>query len=227
MMIVIFDVVGTLFSLTRVRETFRAASVPEEFLPFWFARLLHVNMASALASRYVAFADAAESSLRQALAFRGLPLDVVPAALQAMRHLEPWEDARVCLETLRQAGHTVVALSNSSADTIRTLIDGAKLGALFESIVSADEVRRPKPDPTPYRRALERSGVPAASACFVAAHGWDIQGAAAVGLPTIWISRLEKAWSFPSGPPGRTVATLKEVPAMVTDIARTQAIGSR
>ena len=109
---------------------------------------------------------------------------------------------------------------------IRMLLDGGTLGSLFESIISADEVRRPKPDPSRYWRALERSGVPAPSACFVAAHAWDIQGAAAVGLSTIWISRLEKAWSVPSGPAGRTLGTLKEIPASVADIARGQAVSS-
>ena len=226
-MVIIFDVVGTLFTLSRVRAVFRDASVPDDFLPFWFARLLHVSMASALAQRYVPFRDAAEASLRQALAFRRLPLDVVPATLQAMRSLEPWDDARACLDALRQTGHALVALSNSSADTVRALLDSAGIAALFESIVSADEVQRPKPDPNPYWRALERSGVPASSACMVAAHAWDIQGAAAVGLPTIWISRLEKAWSFPSGPPGRTLAALDEVPGAVAEIERAQAISHR
>jgi len=63
-----------------------------------------------------------------------------------MRSLEPWDDARACLGALRESGHALVALSNSSADTIRALLDGAGIAPLFESIVSADEVRRPKPD---------------------------------------------------------------------------------
>jgi len=206
-MVAIFDVVGTHAVQPVVRAVFRDASVPDDFLPFWFARLLHVSMASALAQRYVTFRDAAEASLRQALAFRGLPLDVVPATVNAMRSLEPWEDVRPCLAALRQSGHTLVALSNSSPETIRALLA--------------------KPDPNPYWRALERGGVPASSACMVAAHAWDIQGAVAVGLPTIRISRLEKAWSFPNGTPGRTVASLDEVPGKVAEIERAQAISHR
>lgn len=224
-MVVIFDVVGTLFSLSRVRAVFRDASVPEDFLPFWFARLLHVSMGSALANRYVPFRDAAESSLRQALAFRDLPAAVVPAALQAMRHLEPWDDVRACLGLLRQAGHSLVALSNSSLDTVHALLDGAEITRLFELVVSVDEVRRPKRDPAPYWRVLERSGVTASGACMIAAHAWDVQGAAAVGLRAVWVSRLEKVWSFPSRPPAHAVATLDEVPAAVADIALEEAIG--
>lgn len=226
-MVVIFDVVGTLFSLSRVRAAFRDAAVPDDVLPFWFARLLHVSMGSALANRYVPFRDAAECSLRQALASRHLSVAAVPATLRAMRHLEPWDDAPACLALLRQADHSLVALSNSSLDTMQALLDGANLSRFFGLVVSADEVRRPKPDPAAYWRALERSGVPASGACMIAAHAWDVQGAAAVGLRTVWISRLETVWSFPTRPPAHVVATLDEVPAAVADIALEQEIGRR
>ena len=50
---------------------------------------------------------------------------------------------------------------------------------------------------------------------MVAAHAWDVQGAAAVGLRTIWVSRVEKAWGFPARPPGVTAASLGDVPRLV------------
>lgn len=74
-MLVIFDVVGTLFSLERIRRALRNRALPEETLELWFARLLQAAMASTLAGRYVPFKDLAESNLRQLFAITSLYLD--------------------------------------------------------------------------------------------------------------------------------------------------------
>jgi 2-haloacid dehalogenase len=217
-MVILFDLVGTLFALDRVRDVFRRHAVPDDVLPLWFARLLHVSMASTLSGRYAPFLSAGESALRQVLALRALPADVVADTLQAMQTLTPWPDARDSLAALRAAGHTLVALSNAHAAMERSLIDGGKLGELFTAVLSSDEVRHAKPHPAPYRMALERLGAAPARACMVAAHAWDVQGAAAVGLRTVWISRVEKGWGFPGAPPGATATGLADLPAIVASM---------
>ena len=195
--------------------------MPDDVLPFWFARLLHVSMASTLSGRYAPFLRAGESALRQVLALRELPHDVVAETLSAMQTLEPWPDTRDSLAALRAAGHTLVALSNAHPEMERSLIDGGKLGEFFTTGLSSDEVRLAKPHPAPYRMALERTGAGPAGTCMVAAHAWDVQGAAALGLRTVWISRVEKGWGFPGEPPGATAATLAELPAIVAAMAQT------
>ena len=219
-MVILFDLVGTLFALDRVRDAFRRHGVPDDVLPFWFARLLHVSMASTLSGHYAPFLRAGESALRQVLTLRDLPHAVIPDTLHAMQTLEPWPDARESLAALRATGHTLVALSNAHAEMERSLIDGGKLGELFAAVLSSDEVRLAKPHPAPYRMALDRMGVAPSAACMVAAHAWDVQGAAALGMRTVWISRVEKGWGFPGDPPGGTAATLAELPAIVAVMAR-------
>ncbi len=214
-MVILFDLVGTLFSMDRVAEIFRKASVPADVLPFWFARLLHVSMASTLAGRYVPFIAAAESSLRQALTLRELRHDVVANTIETMQALEPWEDAHACLSSLVRAGHRLVALSNAHREMENSLLAGGNLRDLFTAVLSSDEVRHCKPHPAPYRMALERTGVRPAEACMIAAHAWDVQGAAAVGLRTVWVSRVEKAWSFPGAPPDGSVVSLAEIPGVL------------
>jgi len=214
-MVIFFDLVGTLFSLDRVHEVFRRHSVPEDVLPFWFARLLHVSMASTLSGRYAPFLRCGESAMRQVLALRGQPDAVLPETLDTMQRLDPWPDTRECLIALRERGHTLVALSNAHPDMERSLIGGAGLASLFTLVLSSDEAGLAKPHPAPYRMALDRLALSAPEACMVAAHAWDVQGAAAVGLRTVWVSRVEKAWSFPGEPPGAVVAALGEIPAVL------------
>ena len=212
-MLVAFDVNGTLLSLERVRAALREQSLPEWLLPFWFARLLHVVMTRTLVGHYVPFAAAAESSLQQVLALQGFPESAAAPVLAALEQLDPWDDARECVESLARAGHRVAALTNGSAEIAEPLLERAGLRRSLCAVLSADAAGAAKPHPAPYRMLLDRLEADPAETWFVAAHGWDVVGADAVGLRTVWISRVEKRWSLPGAPPGHSVPDLRQVPA--------------
>lgn len=217
-MLIVFDVVGTLFSLDRVREQMREQGLPPELLPWWFARLLQTAMAATLANRYLPFRQAAEASLRQVLTLADRPASLAEPILERMKELDPRPDADTCVQRLRSEGHRLIALTNSSVDAAEGLLKKAGVREGFEFIVSADEAGACKPDPRPYRMALERARCKPSEACMVAAHGWDIVGADAVGMRTVWIEHLEKHWTFPGEPPGRVAASLALVPEAVSKI---------
>ena len=132
-----------------------------------------------------------------------------------MQELAPWADAADCLQRLRDAGYCLIALTNSSAEAAEGLLGKAGVRDFFELWLSSDEAGACKPDPRPYRMALERAGCDPPAACLVAAHGWDVLGADAVGMHTVGIDRLEKRWPFPGEPPDRVAATLAQVPEAV------------
>jgi 2-haloacid dehalogenase len=64
------------------------------------------------------------------------------------------------------------------------------LNTQWDCVVTAQMAGRYKPDPRPYRLALERIGVPASEAAFVAGSGYDLIGTAAVGLRSYWHNRV-------------------------------------
>lgn len=208
-MLIVFDVVGTLFSLETVQARLKEQGLSRELLPLWFARLLQGAMAATLAGRYLPFGEVAEASLRQLLAATGMPEQAAQAVVPSLRELDPWPDAAAALERLRRKGHRLVALSNSSLRTTEGLLLRGGLRDRFDAVVSADEARASKPDPRPYRLVLERYALAPGEACMVAAHGWDILGADAVGMQTVWIDRLEKRWPFPGEAPGEVAAGLE------------------
>jgi 2-haloacid dehalogenase len=168
-------------------------------------------MAATLADRYLPFRQAAEASLKQVLAIAGRPEKMAEPILAEMQALTPWPDAFDCLQTLHRGGHRLIALTNSSVEAAEGLIGKAKLRDFFELVLSTDEVRACKPDPRPYRMALARAGRKPSEAWMVAAHGWDILGADAVGMRTVWIDRVEKRWPFPGNPPDCVAADLAQV----------------
>lgn len=215
-MLIIFDLVGTIFSLDRVREKMREQGLPAEVLQLWFARLLQSAMAGTLAGRYLPFRQAAEASLKQVLAVGDYPEDLAEPILQEMKELPPWPEAEDCLLRLRGAGHRLIALTNSSAEAAVGLLGKSGLRDFFEQVLTTDDAGACTPDPRPYRMALERAGSSPSEACMVAAHGWDVLGADAVGMKTVWIERLEKRWPFPGVPPGQVAADLSQVPEAIS-----------
>jgi len=194
---VVFDVVGTLFSLEPVQRKLRGAAFDA-----WFERLLHTATSMTLAGRFEPFADIAESTLKTTLAM--LERDVDPeVVLDALRRLPPDPDAEDALDRLERAGVLVGALTNSGEKQARALFEAAGLEDRVAEIVSVEEVELYKPHPAVYRHAAERLGVEPRRLTLVAAHAWDVVGAKEAGLDAVWIDRLEREWPFPRGKPRR------------------------
>jgi len=74
----------------------------------------------------------------------------------------------------------------------------------FELVLSADAVGRLKPAPEPYRMAAERLGVAVDEVRLIAAHAWDVAGAAAAGCATAFVAR-----------PGKVLDPLVERPEII------------
>ena len=72
-------------------------------------------------------------------------------------------------------------------------IAGAKLSEYFERVLSVSEVNRFKPARQTYEFAANSLGVGPREILMVAAHPWDLMGAAAAGCQTAFIRRPGKA----------------------------------
>lgn len=128
------------------------------------------------------------------------------------RTLPDWPlfpDANPTLERLASAGHRLGILSNVDDDLL-----AATLGSIttpFDLLVTAEQLRRYKPAPDHFLRALEFVGrdpgriVHVAGSCY-----HDIRPAASMGLSVVWVNREGR--TRPAGPPLRCeVRSLREV----------------
>ncbi|WP_146604688.1 HAD family hydrolase, partial [Rhodoplanes roseus] len=104
--------------------------------------------------------------------------------------------ARAALDSL--AGRTRLAVVTNCSVRLGRLA-AARLAIDWDCIVTAEEAGFYKPDPRPYRLALDRLGVAPHEAAFVAGSGYDLFGTAAVGLRTYWHNRVGLA--RPDGAP--------------------------
>jgi 2-haloalkanoic acid dehalogenase type II len=133
--------------------------------------------------RYIAY----EQLVREAATEVGLPQSAALSLEADWLGLTPWSGALDALQAL--APHCKLAIvTNCSA---RLGAQAAQLLPIqWDAIVTAGEAGVYKPDPLPYRLALDKLGVAARHAAFVAGSSYDMFGTAAVGLRTYWHNRI-------------------------------------
>lgn len=185
-----FDVIGTLFSLETLRPRLVAAGLPAHALEPWVAGALRDLFALGATGRTATMRAVLDGSLQVLLAAAGIAPDeaVVAPVLVGMTALDPRPGAESALRALRNRGLRLMALSNGALAATRSLLDRAGFAAMFDEVVSIDEVGQPKPCGAVYRYAAERLGLAPARLALVSAHPWDLAGAAAAGLAGVHVS---------------------------------------
>jgi len=128
-----------------------------------------------------------EQLVRDAARAAGLQAAAADALEARWLELEPWSGAQAALDALQ--GRTKLAVVTNCSQRLGLLAAG-RLRTRWDCIVTAEAAGYYKPDPRPYRLALERIGVPASEAAFVAGSGYDLVGTAAVGLRSYWHNRV-------------------------------------
>jgi 2-haloacid dehalogenase len=137
-----------------------------------------------------------EDLVRQAAITKGLSPSVADALEANWDALPVWSGAQAALDQL--AGRTRLAVVTNCSTRLGKMAV-ARLPTPWDVVVTAEEAGFYKPDTRPYRLALERLGVSAADAAFVAGSGYDLIGTSAVGMRTYWHNRVGLA--RPDGAP--------------------------
>ena len=128
-----------------------------------------------------------EQLVRDAARAAGLPTGAAEALEARWLELEPWSGAQEAVDALQ--GRTKLAVVTNCSQRLGLLAAG-RLRTRWDCVVTAEAAGYYKPDPRPYRLALERIGVAATEAAFVAGSGYDLVGTAAVGLRSYWHNRV-------------------------------------
>jgi 2-haloacid dehalogenase len=127
-----------------------------------------------------------EQLVRDAARAAGVQASAADVLEARWLELEPWSGAQEVLDALQ--GRTKLAVVTNCSQRLGLLAAG-RLRTRWDCVVTAEAAGYYKPDPRPYRLALERIGVAASEAAFVAGSGYDLIGTAAVGLRSYWHNR--------------------------------------
>jgi 2-haloacid dehalogenase len=128
-----------------------------------------------------------EDLVQEAAVRSGLPPAHAAALSDAWEQIQPWSEAPALLAAL-QKKHRLGIVTNCSERLGRAA--ARRLGVPFEVVVTAERAGFYKPDPAPYRLALEELGLPSREVLFVAGSGFDLIGTARVGLDAYWHNRV-------------------------------------
>lgn len=171
--VIIFDLLTALLdSWTLWDESAGGDALP------WRSRYLEITFA---AGKYVPY----ENFVRQAASDVGLPPSVPEKLIQNWNKLQPWPEVPSVLRQLKDKGYKLGVVTNCSKKMGNIAADRAGEG-MFDAVVTAEESGFYKPVKEAYMAILDKMGVTAEEALFVAGSAGDVQGATNAGMKVVW-----------------------------------------
>jgi 2-haloacid dehalogenase len=202
----VFDVNETLLDLAALDPHFQRIFGDAGVRVAWFEQMIQSALVATVTGVYHQFGSLAMAALETTAERAGVELadDDKKAVAAQMRQLPAHPEVAGALRRLRDAGLRLASLTNSTEQVARAQLEHAGLLDAFELVLSADTVRRLKPAPEPYLMAAERLGVAVGDVRLIAAHAWDVAGAARAGCATAFVAR-----------PGKVLDPLVERPEII------------
>ena len=204
----VFDVNETLLDLAAMDPHFRRIFGDAGVRVTWFSQMIQSALVATVTGAYRPFGAHAMAALEMTAEQAGVTLadGDREAVADQLRHLPAHPEVAGALRRLRDAGLRLASLTNSTEEVARAQLEHAGLIDTFELVLSADTARRLKPAREPYLMAAERLGVAVDQVRLIAAHAWDVAGAARAGCATAFVAR-----------PGKDLDPLVERPEIVGD----------
>ena len=213
-----FDAYGTLFDVhAAVRRNANALGPDAARLSeIWRAKQLEYTWVRTLTGRYLDFWTLTEQALDFAYAS-------VPSAergtraklLDAYRALDCYPEVPEVLRGMKKDGKHLAILSNGSPGMLADAVAAAGLNGVFDAVLSVDELRAYKTDPRVYDLLTTRFRVYPEAVSFQSSNRWDVAGATAFGMRTVWINRAGAPDEYPDLAPSAVLPSLAGLPALV------------
>lgn len=202
--VIAFDIYGTIINLDGMvphLETVFGARA-QEASQLWREKQVEYSFRRALMRTYVDF----DICTAQALTYISLRMGVSlkdeekRKLLHAYLRLPVFPDVNEALKSLENAGHTLVALTNGTENSVRSLLDRCALTSHLKAIISVETIETFKPNPAVYRHLVRRVRKPKKKVWLVSSNPWDVIGAKAYGLKCVWLRRspahIFDSWEF-------------------------------
>jgi putative hydrolase of the HAD superfamily len=115
-----------------------------------------------------------------------------------------------------KAARPIGIVTNGPTEVQRAKLELLGIDRLVDFILVSEEFGVAKPDPQIFREALRLAGVRPEEAIFVGdSVEFDMAGARAAGIPTVWVNRHQRPWTEPDPPPTREIRSLADLPHLL------------
>lgn len=106
--------------------------------------------------------------------------------------LEPLPGLLDCLKSVRERGLKTGLVTNAPRENVGVVLPALRLEDFFDAVVLAEEVRAGKPDPEPYRAALEKLGADPHETLAFEDSVSGIVSAVGAGISTVGIASTQE-----------------------------------
>ncbi|GJD48211.1 (S)-2-haloacid dehalogenase 4A [Methylobacterium crusticola] len=209
---VVFDAYGTLLDVHSAVQRHAAAIGPDAraLSETWRQKQLEYSWVLSLCGRYAPFRTLTERALDYALARHpGVAAGLRPALLAAYEALDAYPEVPATLGALRRRGLATAILSNGDPAMLGAAVGAAGLGDHLDAVLSVDPAATFKTSPRAYDLAPARLGIGRDAIVFVSSNRWDVAGAVAYVLATVWVNRAGLPDEYPDLAPARVIGSLE------------------
>lgn len=230
-MVIAFDLNGTLLDTGAIAPELRNIFGNKVTADHFMAEVLKHSMATTLAQDYRPFSDMAANVLEMIATGHGIVLSAaqIEHVRAALLRLPPFPDVIQGLRRLRSAGLRLAVLTNSGGTNLEHQLEHSGLRMYFDQVLSVESVGKYKPALDVYRFAADALAVSPSGILMVAAHHWDLIGAARAGFGTAFVKRPKRALLPQATPPDHVVKDLNQLADVLLEkrAIRTRSVGSR
>lgn len=200
-----FDIYGTLIDPMALGQALEGmiGNQATVFNNLWRDKQLEYSFRKAAMKQFNHFSECTIQALEYCDEFfkTGLSEKQKKQLLGMYRKLPAYDETEPCLKSLKEKGHELIAFSNGKKEDLISLFEHANIHHYFDQIISVDEVGTFKPSPEVYELLSQKSSSSKENTWLISANAFDIIGASAIGLDTIWLKRNPAAVFDPFGIP--------------------------
>jgi 2-haloacid dehalogenase len=218
--VIVFDVYETLLTMSDVERKVNQVMDSSRGYTIWFELFMQYCFANNSLDSFQDFISIGKATLQVTASKLGRSVSDAEAndVLTLLKHLPVHEDVPSCLSELKDSGYTIMALTNAPEKLVFERMERTGLVSYFDEVLSAETVKKYKPDKTVYQWAAEKIKSNVSEILLITAHGWDIAGAANAGMKTAFLKR-HKEFLFPLSPePDLTGNQLSELVSVLTTL---------
>ena len=214
----VFDAYGTLFDFASAARGCRdvLGERIDALTTLWRDKQLQYTWLRAIQGRHADFWQVTGDALDFTLDTMGIAdAKLRDRLMQLYLNLDTFPEVPSVLAQLKNIGFKIAILSNGSPKMLDAIVNGAKLGGIFDAILSVEDAGVYKPHQKVYQLAVDRLGVSASAISFQSSNAWDAYGASAFGMRVVWCNRYGQRKERLPGNPDREIKSLEELPALL------------
>ncbi len=192
-----FDVYATLINTYGMVDLLQRYIGNDKAVPFatlWRDKQLAYSFRRSMMNRYQPFYTCTADALNYCIKKFDVTLtqDQHFSLIKRYQTLPVFKDVVQALTTLSKRNDLqIYALTNGPVIEVEKLFVDDQINHFFKAIISADEIQKYKPDPAIYQHFLDRTGSKVEDCWLISGNTFDVIGATAFGMKSVWVQRNE------------------------------------